>query len=139
MRVKRKEVELIEKEKNLAKVVDNLSNQLQFRDSKDNKKSESAEAIAELNKDGRSKDGMSEIDFKTDLSHNQAVKLARLDSLSRLGHYSEGDIEIITRTLQRKFVSLNRKGRREAIELHQEINRNKDEKGFWNKWFSPKE
>lgn len=124
---------------NLSKVVDNLSQQLQSTQSGEQTKSESAQAIEELNKDSTDDKGMAEIDFKTELSHNQAMLLTKLDSLSRLGFLSEEDIEVVTRTLQRKLVSLNRKGRAEAIQLHQQIEGKKDNLGFWEKWFKPKE
>lgn len=127
------------KEDNLTLVVDNLTKQMQRNDSEKAQKSESAQAIEELNKDDTDDRGMAEIDFKTELTHNQVVALTKLDSLSRLGFLSEEDVEVVTRTFQRKLVSLKRKGRGEAIQLHQEINSNKEAKGFWEKWFSPKE
>ena len=122
----------------LSVVVDNLSKQLQGQTS-ESKMSDTAQAIHELNSDTRNNEGFSEIDFKTELTHNQVVALTRLDSLSRLGFLSDKDVEVITRTFQRKLVSLRRKGRSEAIRLHQDIKQGEDARGFWEKWFSPKQ
>jgi len=122
--------------KDLAIVVDNLTHQLEGGNS-EGRVSDSAQAIQELNRDLRDGEGFSEIDFKTELTHNQVVALTRLDSLARLGFLGKDDVEVITRTFQRKLVSLKRKGRGEAIKLHQNIKESEDQRGFWERWFSP--
>jgi len=107
--------------------------------------SESAQAIETLNKDVKDVTGFSTIDQNTDLDHNQVIAITKLESLSKLD-FMEGDestdedpVEKITRIFQRKQVSKNRQGRKEAIQMFQEMEQKKDSRGFWEKWFSPKE
>lgn len=125
---------------NFEKSVERLFSQLNTTQATESKLSESAEAIAEMNRDSTDDEGMREIDFKTDITHNQAVILTRLDSIARLGGiFTQEDVEMVTRMFQRKMVSLKRKGRGEAIELHRSVTEKTDGRGFWEKWFSPKE
>lgn len=136
---------VVERENNLASTVDKLSAQLQNSDNENSKQSESAQAIETMNKDIRDDDGLSSIDPHTDLSHNQIIAITKLESLSNLDFMSGDDdddddaIRKITRVFQRKQISKDRQGRKEAIQLFQEMETKKDSKGFWEKWFSPKE
>lgn len=145
-RILQKNQNVMNRETNLASTVDNLTKQLQLGSSDTNQPSESAQAIQELNKDVKDGDGFSTIDQNTDLSHNQIVLLSKLEGLSRInfftaetGRSADDGVEKLTRTFQRKQVSKNRKGRSESIEMFQMIDNKKEGRGFWERWFSPKE
>jgi len=136
---------IAKRETNLGQTVERLSKQLQSQAGDENQLSESAQAIETLNKDVKDVTGFSTIDQNTDLDHNQVIAITKLESLSKLD-FMEGDestdedpVEKITRIFQRKQVSKNRQGRKEAIQMFQEMEQKKDSRGFWEKWFSPKE
>jgi len=130
----------------LNETVEALSKQLQYQDSKDQQLSESAQAIETLNRDTKDIDGFSSVDQHTEFTHNQVVAVTKLESLSKLD-FSKGEdddpsddpIDKIVRIFQRKQVSKNRQGRKEAIAMFQEMEQKKDARGFWERWFSPKE
>jgi hypothetical protein len=134
-------------ENNLAHTVEKLSKQLQYSSLDEKHVSDSAQAMEVLNKDERNDDGFSTIDHNTDLSHNQVVAVTKLEGLSKLNFMvgdespdnDEDPVGKIVRIFQRKQVSKNRQGRREAVDLFRDVESKKDAKGFWERWFSPKE
>jgi hypothetical protein len=133
------------REDNLADTIEKLTKQLQGQDDKESIKSESTQAIESLNKDIRDSDGFSSTDAHTELTHNQVIAVTKLESLSKLdfmeGEDDEGEdpIETIIRVFQRKQISKNRKGRQESVQMFQQLDSRKEARGFWEKWFSPKE
>lgn len=128
---------------NLNHTIDKLVKQLQNQEA-DKREPESTEVLRELNRDVKDGEGFSTIDANTDLTHNQIIALTKLEGLSKNKFFigeliTDDSVEIITRTFQRKRISNKRLGRKEAIELFRQLESKKEARGFWEKWFSPKE